>query len=165
MGRDLLFLSSFFVIPYGLLTALGWVGGPRVEPAARMRVSLSVFFIVTSIAHFALGQKMARMLPSELPYRLEIIYVTGVFEFLGAVGVWLPKLRRLAGACLMLMMLAVLPANIYSAIHRVDFGGHVNGPAYLWFRVPFQFFIIAWIYLATQRRISNSVPGGAGWLK
>jgi len=150
--RDILLLSSFFIIPYGALTALGWLGGPKTSPSVRMRAGLSVFFVVTSGAHFALAQKMIQMVPPSVPYRLELVYVTGALELAGAAGVWLPNLRRLTGLCLMLMMLAVLPANIYSAIHRIDFGGHVNGPTYLWFRVPFQFFIIAWVYLATRQR-------------
>jgi hypothetical protein len=39
-----------------------------------------------------------------------------------------------------LMLLCLLPANIYSAINRVDFGGHGAGPIYL--LVPFQLFVI-----------------------
>ena len=49
------------------------------------------------------------------------------------------------------MLLAVLPANIYSAIHRIDFGGHGSGPAYLLVRVPFQLFVIGWTYFATKQ--------------
>ncbi|HYX71759.1 MAG TPA: hypothetical protein VE732_03240, partial [Nitrososphaera sp.] len=45
----------------------------------------------------------------------------------------------------------LLPANIYSAINRVDFGGHGIGPAYLLVRVPFQLFVIWWIYFATEQ--------------
>jgi uncharacterized membrane protein len=50
------------------------------------------------------------------------------------------------------MLLGLLPANIYSAFHRVDFGGHGAGPAYLLVRVPFQIFAIWWTYFATEQK-------------
>ena len=60
--------------------------------------------------------------------------------------------RLLEGVCLILMMLAVLPANIYSAFNRVEFGGHEYGPIYLLVRVPFQLFVITWTYIATEQK-------------
>ncbi len=94
---------------------------------------------------------MAAMLPPWVAYRVELIYVTGVLEFLGAVAVWIPSLMRLAGVCLILMLIFVLPSNIYSAIERVDFGGHAAGPIYLLVRVPFQLFLIWWTYMSTEQ--------------
>ncbi len=92
------------------------------------------------------------MLPPSIPYRVELIYVTGVFEFLGAIGAWLPHLTRLTGLLLIIMLVGVLPANIYSALQRVDFGGHGTGPFYLLVRVPFQLFVICWTYFATEQK-------------
>ena len=94
---------------------------------------------------------MAAMLPLNVPYRTELVYLTGIFEILGAIGVWIPRLTRLTGFLLILMLIAILPANIYSAINRVEFGGHDAGPVYLLVRVPFQFFVIWWTYFATEQ--------------
>lgn len=91
------------------------------------------------------------MVPPSIPYRVGLIYLTGVFELLGAIGVWIPRLMRLAGFLLILMLIGLLPANVYSAINRVDFGGHGAGPAYLLVRVPFQLFVIWWTYFATEQ--------------
>ena len=95
---------------------------------------------------------MATMLPPAVPYRVELIYLTGVFELLGALGVWLPRLTRLTGLLLIIMLIGVLPANIYSALQRVDFGGHGAGPLYLLVRVPFQLLVICWTYFATEQK-------------
>jgi uncharacterized membrane protein len=92
------------------------------------------------------------MLPSSVPYRLELIYLTGVLELLGAIGVWIRRLMKLAGVCLIVMLVGILPANIYSAINHVDFGGHAAGPAYLLLRVPFQLLVICWTYFATEQK-------------
>jgi uncharacterized membrane protein len=58
---------------------------------------------------------------------------------------------RPAGKCLILMLVCFLPANIYSAIYRIDFGGHGAGLAYLLVRIPFQLFLMWWIYWATEQ--------------
>lgn len=150
---QLLFLLLLLVAPYLVLTLAGrWVGALRIAPAARARVGLTLFFLFTGLGHFVRTEEMAEMVPPLIPYRVELIYLTGVLELLGAAGVWVPRLTRLTGLCLILMLIAVLPANIYSAVQRVEFGGHGAGPTYLLVRVPFQFFVIWWTYFATGQR-------------
>lgn len=147
---QLLFLLLLLIAPYLILTLTGrWIAGLRMAPATRARVGLTVFFIFTSLGHFIRTVEMAAMMPPLIPYRVELIYFTGILELLGAIGVWIPRLRKLTGLCLILMLIGILPANIYSAINRVDFGGHSAGPAYLLVRVPFQLFVIWWTYFAT----------------
>jgi uncharacterized membrane protein len=148
----LLFLLLLLIIPYLILTLMGrWVAGFKIPPAKRARAGLSLFFIFTSIGHFISTEGMAAMIPPAVPYRIELIYLTGILELLGAVGVWIPRLTRLTGLLLILMLIGLLPANVYSAINRIDFGGHGAGPAYLFVRVPFQLFVIWWTYFATEQ--------------
>lgn len=150
---QLLFLLLLLTGPFLLITLLAYVS-PRfdLELPARARIGLSLFFAFTGIGHFLRTEQMVAMLPPSVPYRLELIYVTGVFELLGAAGVWFPKLMKITGVCLILMMIAVLPANIYSAFQRIEFGGHQYGPTYLLLRVPFQLLVIAWTYFATEQK-------------
>lgn len=148
----LLVLLLLLVTPYLLLTLVGrWVRALRFPPAIRARVGLSLFFAFTSIGHFVRTEEMASMLPMSVPFRTELIYVTGIFELLGAIGVWIPPLTRLTGFLLILLLVGVLPSNVYSAINRVEFGGHGGGPAYLLVRVPFQILVIWWTYFATEQ--------------
>ena len=150
---QLLFLLLLLTGPFLVLSLLSYLS-PRfnLRLSARARIGLSLFFLFTGIGHFIRTDPMAAMLPPPVPYRTELIYLTGVFELLGAAGVWIPKLMKITGVCLIVMMLAVLPANIYSAFNRVAFGGHEYGPIYLLVRVPFQLFVIAWIYVATEQK-------------
>jgi len=146
----LLFLLLLLIVPYFVLSLLGkWNSTFQIAPTVRARVGLSLFFIFTAIGHFIRTEEMAAMLPAFVPYRIETIYLTGVFELLGAIGVWIPRLTKLTGYLLILMLIGILPANIYSAINRVDFGGHGAGPTYLLVRIPFQLFVIWWTYFAT----------------
>jgi uncharacterized membrane protein len=148
----LLFLLSLLVVPYLILTLAGkWSAGLEIGSAKRARVGLSLFFTFTAVGHFIRTEEMAAMLPPAVPYRVGLIYLTGVLELLGAVGAWIPRLVRLTGFLLILMLIGLLPANVYSAINRVDFGGHGAGPAYLLVRVPFQLFVIWWTYFATEQ--------------
>lgn len=148
----LLVLFLLLTIPYFILTLIGRLF-PRLKltPAQRARVGLSLFFIFTSIGHFIRTEPMAEMLPAKIPYRIELVYLTGILELLGAIGVWIPRLTKLTGILLIMMLVGLLPANVYSAFNRVEFGGHGAGPVYLLVRVPFQLFVIWWTYFATEQ--------------
>ena len=148
----LVVLFLLLTFPYLILTLIGKLF-PRsqVAPAKRARVGLSLFFAFSAIGHFIRTQGMAEMLPPAVPYRVELIYITGLLEFLGAVGVWIPRLMKLTGFLLIVMLIGLLPANIYSAFNRVEFGGHSAGPVYLLIRIPFQLFAIWWTYFATEQ--------------
>ena len=150
---QLFFLLLLLTGPFLVLSLLSYLS-PRfnLRLSTRARIGLSLFFLFTGIGHFFRTDPMAAMLPPSVPYRTELIYLTGVLELLGAVGVWIPQLMKITGVCLIVMMLAVLPANIYAAFNRVAFGGHEYGPIYLLVRVPFQLFVIAWIYVATEQK-------------
>ena len=149
---QLLLLFLLLTFPYFVLTLLNRWTSLQIKPSTRARVGLSVFFAFTAIGHFIRTDEMSAMLPPWVPYRAPIIYLTGVLELLGAIGAWLPRLTRLTGLCLILMLISFLPANIYSAIDRVEFGGHGAGLAYLLVRVPFQLFLIWWTYWATEQK-------------
>ena len=149
---QLLFLLLLLSAPFFILTLLSrWSKAFKIAPTVRVKVCLSLFFLFTAIAHFVKTDEMAEMMPPSVPYRVGLIYITGVLELLGAIGIWIPRLMKMDGICLILMLIGLLPANIYSAISHVDFGGHGAGPVYLLFRVPFQLFLIWCTYFATEQ--------------
>lgn len=100
----------------------------KVEKGSRGRISLAVLLIFTGTANFYKTREMALMLPEFLSYKSQVIYITGVIELLGAIGILIPRVRRLAGICLILMFIGFLPANIHAAFKYVEFGGHAYGP-------------------------------------
>jgi uncharacterized membrane protein len=160
---QLLFLLLLLTGPYLLLSlAERRISGFTVPAHTRRRIGLSLFFLFTGMGHFLQSGAMAQMLPPFVPFRLELIYVTGILEWLGAVGLWIPRLITTTGVCLIVMLIGVLPANVYAAFNRVDFGGHDLGPAYLLVRVPFQFFVIWWIYKAAVQTRGATPADGMG---
>lgn len=104
------------------------------------RVLLALSFIGTGIAHFTHTAFFEPIVPPPLPARAAVIW-SGVFEIAGGIGLLIPRLQRAAGWGLMLLVLAVFPANIYSAIAQVAPAGVEAEPWELWARLPFQFVI------------------------
>ena len=72
-----------------------------------------LFFMGGGISHFTNTDYFVAIMPPYLGWHLELVYVGGVFEILGAIGVVIPRLRQLAGNCLMVLVICVTPANVY----------------------------------------------------
>ena len=118
------------------------------------RIAMSVMLIFTSIGHFVFVQGMTMMIPDFVPFKRQIVYLTGVFEIAAAIGLLTPKFQNLTAWLLLIFFVLILPANIQAAIKKIDYQkGTANGPGlnYLWFRVPLQIFFIAWIYFFAIR--------------
>jgi len=83
----------------------------------RLRIAGVVFvflwFFVGGIAHFAATATEMRIVPPYIPWPRATVLISGVFELLGAVGVIRVWSRPAAGAGLLLLTLAVTPANVY----------------------------------------------------
>lgn len=115
-------------------------------------IALSAMLLFTALGHFAFVKGMAMMIPSFIPFRIQLVYVTGFMEIALAAGLLIPLLQQLTAWLLIAFLLLMLPANIYASIKRINYekgtcDGH--GPSYLWFRIPLQLFFIAWAYLLT----------------
>jgi uncharacterized membrane protein len=96
----------------------GWLGIAYVDTWTKaIAVGLAAMFVLTGVAHFAprLRGDLVAIVPPRLPAPGLLVTVTGVLEFLGAVGLLLPATRVVAAICLLLLMLAMFPANVYAA--------------------------------------------------
>ena len=121
------------------------------------RVGLAVMFLFTATSHFSsLKYDLAAMIPPPLTGALWMIYLTGVLEALGAIGLLLPRLRRPAAWGLLALLIALFPANVYAAWRGLTLGD--AAVTALWLRAPLQVFWIAVLWqstLATQTRESR----------
>lgn len=111
-------------------------------------VALAAFFIAAGANHFLNPDFYVRIMPPYLPAHLELVYLSGLFEVLGGIAVLLPALRVLAGWGLILLLVAVYPANLHMALHPELFPD-ISSTA-LYARLPLQFFFVAWAYWATR---------------
>lgn len=114
------------------------------------RYALAVMFTFTGISHFTkLKDDMVRMMPSIFPKPLLLVYITGVLELMGAVGLLLPQTRWLAGICLILFLLAVFPANVKAAREKVLLNNRPATPLLL--RLPMQILFIGLLWWSALR--------------
>ena len=109
------------------------------------RVGLAVMLCFTAAAHFnSMRPDLVRMVPPAVPDPELMVTVTGVCEILGAIGLLVPRTRRVAAVALIAFLLAVLPANIHAARTGVTLGGAAATP--LVPRVVLQAFFIALVW-------------------
>jgi uncharacterized membrane protein len=96
----------------------GWLGVAYCSGwTAAIAVGLAAMFVLTGIAHFAppLRRDLIAIVPPKLPAPGLLVTATGVLELLSAVGLLLPTTRMAAAGCLLLLMLAMFPANVYAS--------------------------------------------------
>lgn len=129
-----------------LLAGFGIARLSGADPAVAGRSGIAAVFAFTALGHFVKRDAMAAMLPPAVPARPAMVILSGLLELLLAVLVLVPSFARPAGIALCVFLALVTPLNIYSAVKRVDFGGHGAGPVYLWIRLPLQALLLAWTY-------------------
>lgn len=88
------------------------------------------------------------MVPDAFPRPEQIVTVTGVLEVLGAVGLLVPATRSLAGIGLVLLPVAMFPANVAAARKQVPLRGKPPTPLPL--RLILQLVFIGMTWWATQ---------------
>jgi uncharacterized membrane protein len=103
--------------------------------------ALAVMLLFTASAHFtSTKEDLIKMVPRQFPYPRQVVFVTGLLEILGAVGLLIPPVRTSAGVCLALLFVALFPANVNAALNQVPLRGRAATP--LWLRVPLQLLFI-----------------------
>ena len=111
------------------------------------RWTLAPFFILAGLIHLGRPGVFLGVMPSVVPYPRAVILLTGVAEVAGGIGLFLPPLRRVAGAMLALYALCVYPANILHAVRDLSTGTGL-GWAYHYPRLFAQPFICWWALAA-----------------
>ena len=105
---------------------------------------MGIFYISIGISHFTSPNWYVQIVPPSLPYKLEAVYVSGIFEILFGGMLFFKKTRFLAGWGLILLLIAVYPANIYLA--QTNGAAMNTTPLIAWGRLPVQFIFVGLAY-------------------
>jgi uncharacterized membrane protein len=134
------------VISFILLRGLGWIGVKHLSSWRDAgRFALVIMFLFTGTSHFtSMKYDLAAMIPAPLPNGLWVIYLTGFFEIAGAVGLLIPRTRKLAGICLVLLLVGLFSANVNAALNEIPLRGEAATP--LWIRTPMQLLYIGMVW-------------------
>ena len=107
-------------------------------------IIMSIFYIGVGVKHFTNPMWFIKIVPPLLPYKLSLVYISGFFEILFGIMLLFPITRYMAAWGLILLLIAVFPANIYLAMTN---GAALNTTPFIaWGRLPFQFLFIAIAY-------------------
>jgi len=137
------------LLSFGIALLLTKILDHRLNFIFSGNFAMSMMMLFTAIGHFAFSKGMMMMLPDPIPFKKEIVYVTGLIEIMAAIGLLIPSWRYLTSVLLIIFFVLILPANVYAAIKKVNYqrgsydGDNIN---YLWFRIPLQILFIGWVW-------------------
>jgi uncharacterized membrane protein len=113
---------------------------------------LGSVFIVAGLLHFVAPAAYERIMPTYLPLHRELVYLSGACEVLGGLGLLPKRTRAAAGIGLILLLLAVLPANVQMLLDARAVGKPLRWISLLWLRLPLQLVLIAWVWKVSRTR-------------
>jgi uncharacterized membrane protein len=130
--------------------------------SGRKRVLLwvmGIFYVIAGLGHFVMTDFYLPMMPPYLPAHRQLILLSGVAEIVLGLAVLMPSLRRLAAWVIILLLIAIFPANVHIALHDVPLFGAERGLGIgNWVRLPFQGVLIAWAWWYTLPDDPDSLP-------
>jgi uncharacterized membrane protein len=105
------------VLSFAVFRCAGLLGVPALNSVALpLRLALFLMFLMTASAHWGKGRPdLIRMVPPVFPHAGFLVSITGVLEILGAIGLLVPAMVRVAAICLAIMLVALFPANMRAA--------------------------------------------------
>ena len=111
-----------------------------------LRIVLGALFVMAGWSHFKHPRPFEAIVPPPLPPQA-CVFVSGVVEIWG--GLAFPFAPHKAGLVLILLLIAVFPANIYMAVKGIKFRGFPPQPWMSWARLPLQPLLIGLIWWAS----------------
>ena len=112
------------------------------------RVIFGVFFIVAGANHFRSPQFYEAIMPPYLPWPYALVILSGIAETVLGIGLLIPKTSQYSAWGLILLLVAVFPANIHMATHPELYP--TIPQIALWIRLPLQGLLILWAYWYTR---------------
>jgi uncharacterized membrane protein len=112
------------------------------------RSLLSTFFVLAGINHFWHTAFYVSIMPPYLPWHEGLVIISGVAEVVLGAMLWVRRWSHIAAWGLILLCMAVYPANIHMALHPQLYPWAT--PTGLWLRLPLQLVLIGWAYWHTR---------------
>ena len=108
-------------------------------------------YVYVGLLHFIQPDFFLKIMPPYLPYHLPLVYARGFIEITLGFCLLFKKLRFFAGWGLILLLIAVYPANIYLAFNETpQIALGISPFMASWVRLPLQFVFIGLAYWFTK---------------
>ena len=103
---------------------------------------ISILYITIGINHFLKPNFYLEIVPPVIPFKLEVVFISGFFEIILGILILFKKTRKLASLLIIVLLVLVFPANIYlyvSETPRISLNITKSQALY---RMPFQLSLI-----------------------
>ena len=115
---------------------------------AILKYVLGAFFVLAGANHVRNPAFYVAIMPPYIPFHLALVYVSGLLEAALGLMLLVPRTKRLAAWGLMLLLVAIFPANVQMALHPELYPR--TSAVLLWARLPLQGVLLAWAYGYTR---------------
>lgn len=113
------------------------------------RYLIAAAFVSAGVLHFLMPELFMRIMPDYIPWQRQLVYLSGIAEIAGGLGILIFEIRQVASYGLIVLLLAVFPANIDMAVKAIRKKGWLSYySVLLLLRLPLQFLLIYWVYWA-----------------
>jgi uncharacterized membrane protein len=117
---------------------------------------MGLLYVLAGMLHFTATPFYTQIMPPYLPWHVELVWISGVAEILLGILVIVPATRIMAAWGIVLLLIAVFPANLHAAMNDVQLTYRPAWmsqptPAQAWGRLPLQLVFIAWAWWYTRR--------------
>jgi uncharacterized membrane protein len=125
-----------------------------------LRYVMGFFYLGAGVMHFIVPKAYAQIVPPQLPQPVTLVYLSGVAEVVLGIGVLVRRTRRRAAWGLIVLLLAVFPANVHMATHEIipeavpDWADGI-ARVVLWVRLPLQGVLLLWAWWYTRPTPEN----------
>ena len=110
----------------------------------------AIVFVIAGLLHFVMPRFYLAIMPRWLPSPLVLVYLSGVFDVLGGAGLLLPTVRTAAAVGLILLLVAVFPANVEMLRSAQARGASTLFIVACWLRLPLQALLMWWVWRVSQ---------------
>ena len=112
---------------------------------------MGIGYIWVGVKHFIDTSFFIKIMPPSFPFHKESVYVSGFLEILFGIGIIIKKTRLYASWGIILLLIAVYPANIYLAFsENAQQAIGVSSFFASWVRLPIQFLLIGLAYYSSK---------------
>mgnify|MGYP006114713305 CR=1 FL=1 len=113
---------------------------------------MSFFYVRVGINHFVDPTWFVQIMPPYLPWHYQLVYLSGLFEIVLGFMLIIPKTRKIAAHGLILLLIAVYPANIYLALNQLPQDMmRISSFTASWVRLPIQFIFLGLAYWHSKK--------------
>ena len=110
---------------------------------------MSIVYFFAGVNHFLHPLFYLKIMPPWLGSHRTLVFISGACEILFALLLLPTRTRQFAAWCIILLLIAVFPANIQMMINYLN-----ENNSQLWIailRLPIQIFLVLWAYSFTRK--------------